>query len=1053
MKITDAAIGHRTTVLVFLVLIVFLGTASYLTVPREAFPEIEIPVIAVSTRYSDVAPAEIENNITVKIEKELKGLSDVEHISSTSRRGSSTIFVEFAPKVRSKDALQRVRDKVDEAKGEIPDEADEPKVSEIDITTFPIMMVSVHGPVGLVKLKEIAEDLEGPFEGIPGVLDAEVSGGLTRQIRILVDRTRLAAYQIPVSRFLSLIKAEERSVSAGLLKMGDFQLSVRVPGEFENPAQIFNLILDTRDGKPIYLSDVATVEDAFEDRTSIARFDGRDSVSIAIRKRSGENIIRIADQVKAIIEEARPRLPTGVEIATSLDHSRTIRILVADLENNMFTALVLVVVVLMLFLGLRTSLIVAMAIPFSMMITMAILSLVGLTLNFIVLFSLVLALGMMVDNSIVIVENIYRHRQEGLGRVEAAKVAAAEVGWPVITSTLTTLAAFTPMLFWPGLMGQVMGYLPRTLIIALSASLFVALVVNPTIAVLVMPREVNKSGALGRRPAWYLRAYAPILRAALRFRLATVLVAGLAVAGAFWAFARFNGKVQFFPSTDPDKASINITGPVGMRLEKTDALAREAEAAVTGFDNVQYLVTNVGSGAGDIRDMLFGAEAGSIDQKAGISIDFVDYAERRTPSQATIVELRQRLADLVGAEVKVEESEQGPPTGAPVNIEISGPDYRLLKGLTAEVKAVVAQVPGITNLKDDLEEATPELRLVANRARMPLFGLNTAVVGTTVKASNNGQVVGTYREGDDEYDIVVRMPEALRRSVADLEALTIAGPQGEAVPISTVTRQEYTSGLGTIRRKDHERVITVSADALPGYNGREVLHAVQAALRPVEAKLPDRFQISYTGEREEEEKARRFLSKAGVVAVLLIAMVLVTQFNSLALMFIILISVVLSWIGVFTGLTITGLPFGVIMGGVGLISLAGVVVNNAIVLTDYTQKLRRRGLDLFEAVIRAGQTRLRPVLLTAITTIMGLVPMALGFNFCLRTATFCFRSETSQWWRQMSVVIIFGLAFSTLFTLVVLPVLYTLFEQARQALRGPRAESAEPSTTPQDAGT
>jgi multidrug efflux pump len=1050
MSLVDRAIDHRQTVMVLIVLVAFLGVVTYLSIPREAFPEIQIPYIIVNTRCAGVAPADVESSVTLEIEKKLKSLSDVEHITSSSREGSSAIIIEFSPDMDSDKALQRVRDKVAEAKSLLPADADEPTLSEIDVSQFPVLMVNVHGQASLVKLKEIAEALQDRIEGIKGVLSADLSGELTRQIRVLVDRDRLAAYQIPVPRFLALIQSEEKNVTGGLLKGSNFQLSVRVPGEFASPLDIFGLILETRDGKPIYLSDVATVVDTFEDRLSIARFDGKPCVTLAVRKRSGENIIRIAKEVRAIIDAAQPLLPAGVKISTSLDSSKTIRKLVADLENSLATAVIFIVLSLVLFLGFRASLIVAVAIPLSALISIAVIASLGMTLNMIVLFSLILALGMMVDNSIVIVENIYRHREEGLGRIEAAKVATREVFWPVVTSQLTTIAAFAPMLFWPGIMGKVMGYLPRTVIITLVASLVVALLMNPAIAVAWMPRRIRRAGHRGTQhvadpPAakatstpfsgtLLVRAYTPIIRGALRVRWLTVLIALAALVGSMAAFGRYNGQVEFFPRTDPNEAAITLKGSPGMRLEATDALARRAEAATEGFDNIQYTVTGVGAGAAGAREMLFGG-AGGADHQARVSIDFTDFDTRQTPAVQTIAAIRTRLADLAGAEVKVEEQQMGPPTGTAVNIELSGPDYRVLADWMRRVKAAVATVPGVTNVRDDLEEVKPELRITVDRRRAALLGVNTAAVAATIRASLSGLVVGTYREGEDDYDIVVRLPEESRRRVADLDAVTIASPTGAAIPISAVTRREYVSGLGTIRRKDHARVITVSADSLPGYNNRTVLMAAQAAVAPLVAQLPPGYTVQYTGEREEQQKASDFLAKAGIVALLLIALILVTEFNSLALPFIILISVVCSWIGVFAGLTITGMPFGVIMGGIGVIALAGVVVNNAIVLIDYTEQLRRRGLGTFEAALRAGQTRLRPVLLTAIASIVGLLPMALGWNLDVLRLTFTTRSETAQFWRQMAVVTIFGLAVATALTLVVVPVLYTYFEQVRDRLR------------------
>ncbi|HOI56386.1 MAG TPA: efflux RND transporter permease subunit, partial [Phycisphaerae bacterium] len=486
MIISDTSIKHRTTVVVLMILIAVVGAYSYVTLPREAAPDIQIPIIIVTTTYPGVAPGDIENLVTYEIEKKLKNLSDVDEMTSTSTEGVSTVAIKFLPNTDIDDALQKVRDKVDQAKPEMPNDIDEPSITEINISEFPIMLLNVHGPGGLVMLKEIAEDLQDDIEKIEGVLEAQITGDLTRQIRVEVDPYRLAAYRIPVSELFARIAAENQNVSGGTIDMPDAKYSARVEGEFADPRDIYDLIIDPRDGRPLYLSDVAVVRDTFEDRKSYSRFNGAESITVSVVKRAGANIVDIADQVRGVVARYRGRLPEAIQIDVSLDQSQFVDMMVADLENNMLSGLILVVLVLMIVMGVRNSILVALAIPFSMMITFAMLTALGITMNMIVLFSLILVVGMLVDNAIVIVENCYRHMQEGMPRVQAAMKATSEVAWPVITSTLTTVAAFVPLLAWPDIIGDFMSYLPKTVIVALVASLFVAMVINPTLCAIFL---------------------------------------------------------------------------------------------------------------------------------------------------------------------------------------------------------------------------------------------------------------------------------------------------------------------------------------------------------------------------------------------------------------------------------------------------------------------------------------------------------------------------------------------------------------------------------------
>jgi len=1042
MIISDTAIRHRTTVFVLMVIIAFAGVASYVTLPREAAPDVQIPYITVTTTYTGVAPADMENLVTSEIEKKLASISGIDEIRSQSTEGMSSILVKFLPSTDLKDARQRVRDKVDEAKGDMPDDIDEPVVDEINVSEFPIMLLNIHGPCGLLKLKDIADDLQDDIEGIEGVLEARMSGELVRQIRVEVDPYRLAAYRIPVVSLFDTIARENRNVSGGSIDVTEAEFSVRVEGEFKTPGEMFNLIIHEVGGRPVYLNDVAVIRDAFEDRRSISRFDGQESITLSVIKRAGENVPRIADEVKALIAGVRPTLPSGTQIEVTMDVSKTINLMVNDLENNMITGFLLVIAVLMVSIGLRNSALVATAIPFSMLITFAVLQAFGITLNMIVLFSLILVLGMLVDNAIVIVENIYRHMQEGTPRIRAAMEATGEVAWPVITSTLTTLGAFVPLLFWTGIMGEFMVFLPKTVIVALLASLFVAMVINPTLSsVFINPAGRKAPRAEDKAGRWIIERYRGVLQRLLRpgYRVAVVLVAFACLGASVGLFRLLNWKFELFPEGDPAVAQVSITMPVGTRLEATDAVARQVEKVVQqhvftdGADperNIKHVTANVGSGGTSAEAFLSGGGA-TQEHKAQISIEFLDFENRDVPSRRTVEALRAKLSGMPGVLVKVDVEKEGPPTGKPVEIELSGDQYDRLVPLADRVKAIVSEIPGVADLDDDYDTGKPELRVVVDRQRARLMDLSTGQVAEAVKAAVNGLEVGKYREGNDDYDIVLRLPERFRRRIEDIEALTVPTADGTPVPLRAVGHIDYTTGLASIKRTDEKRTISVSSDVAPGANSNDILKDARRRLAALD--LPSGYQIAFRGEQEEQEEAQAFLLKAGVFAILLIALILVTQFNSVALPLVILLSVVLSWIGVFLGLTITGKPFGVIMTGVGVISLAGVVVNNSIVLIDYTEKLRARGLALMDAVVQAGMTRLRPVLLTAVTTILGLMPMVLGWNLDFRDLAFHLKSESSAWWGPMASAVVFGLAVATVLTLVVVPVVYVMLDRVRAA--------------------
>jgi multidrug efflux pump len=1027
--LTDAAIRNRTTIGVLVLLIVLAGSFSYITLPREGPPDVDIPFVIVSTSYEGVAPEDVESSITIKVENELSGMKGVKEVTSSSAEGISVISIEFEPNMEIEDALQRVRDKVDLAKADLPQEAEEPVIREVSVSEWPIMVVNLTGPISIVRLKEIADRLEEAIEqNIDGVLNVSVIGGREREIRLEIDQDLVAAYGLTVPEILSLVPSENVNISAGGLETPVTKFNVRVPAEFVDPEEVDHLVLAVRDGKPVYLSNVARVRDTFKDRAGFSRLDGVESVSLSIQKRVGANIIPIADAVQALLDEARLQAPRGVEFHVTVDQSGEIRMMVSDLENNIISGLILVVAVLVLFMGWRTSLIVALAIPLSMLISFAVVQLLGLTLNMIVLFGLIMALGMLVDNAIVIVENIYRYTELGYDRVHAAMRGTGEVAWPVITSTATTIAAFAPLLFWPDIMGDFMSYLPMTLIITLSSSLFVAMVINPTVCSLVAKSSRRRQEAAEHREGAFIRAYRRLLHAALDHRFATITCALLLLVGTLMLFGKYNSGMELFPEIDPAVGQVNIRCPQGTNISRTNQLARLAEERVRDAigPDLKYLVANVGDSGSD--ESSFSQSAGG-PHEAVLRLSFHDFEDRKRPSADALEDVRKVLTDFAGAEVKIDKQEEGPPTGAPVTVRVIGENFATLQEISERARRIVAKVPGVINLRSDFEGARPELTFHVDRRKAMLLGVNTAVVGNFLKTAVFGYKVGIYRQFNDEYDITVRLPEDQRTQIEDLLRLRVPNAAGKAVPLSSLGDFDYAGGFGTIRRLNRKRLITLTADNAEGTNSEKVLKDVQDALAALE--VPAGYEVEYAGENEEREKSMAFLTKAFAVAVLLIVMILVMQFNTLAVPAIIMTTVLLSLIGVLVGLLVCRMPFGIIMTGVGVISLAGVVVNNAIVLLDYTRQLQGRGMALIEAAVQAGATRLRPVLLTATTTILGLIPMATGVSLDIHSLSISMRSESSQWWEGMAIAVIFGLGFATILTLIVVPTLYvTLYRIA-----------------------
>ena len=1092
-RLTSLAVDHPTSVLVLTAIIILGGLVSYFRIPKESMPEITVPFVAVNTLYSGVAPEDVETLITRPLEEELNEIADVQEITSTSVEGYSSILIEFTAGMDMTEALQLVRERVDIAKPEIPDAAEEPMILEFNLSEFPIMQVNVAGEYSLRRLKEVAEDLQERIELIPSVLEVTLSGGVEREVQVNVDLAKLQFYGLAFDDVIEAIAEENLTIPGGTIDVGEREYLVRVPGEFEETAPIEDIVVWAPGDRPVYVRDIADVEFGFKDRDSFARLDGNPVVTLGIVKRTGENIIETSDAVKRAIREAESDFPATTVVKITSDQSEEIRSMVSSLENNIISGLILVVAVLLFFLGIANASFVGIAIPLSMLLSFSIMQLIGFSMNMVVLFSLILALGMLVDNAIVVVENIYRFMEQGYERKEAAKLATAEVAMPVIAATGTTLAAFAPMAFWPGIIGEFMAYLPLTLIITLSASLFVALVVNPTVCSLFMKLDGETAPGLTPAARWTLigaavlafltavisqpfaavtlaltvaalwslhhwvlrrighwfqeaalpaviRRYERSLRWALAHRFRVMAGMGGVLVGSILLFGMFNAGIEFFPEDiPPETVYVRVEMPPGTRAEATDEVVRRVErelAALPVTGDFESVVSTVGSSGSQGS----GADEGTI------AVNFVDFEIRERDSFESLELMRNTVGQgVAGAEITVEKPQDGPGSGPPVSIEIAGEDEKVLQRLADDAYRLLANAPvarKLDGLESDLADARPELRIDVDRERAALFGLSTAEVGATVRSAILGTEVSEFRYGEEEYDIVVRLAPRYRDHLDALSDLTVVTEEGHHVPLSSVAEWRVDESYSGINRKDLERVATISADVRSGYNANAVLEEVRAELAGFESGLPAGYLLQYTGQQEDQQESQAFLFGAFLMALMLIALILVSQFDSVLRPVIILSSVLLSTVGVLLGLLVFRMPFGVIMSGVGVISLAGVVVNNAIVLVDYIGILRKRdGLSEHESLVVGGLTRFRPVMLTAITTVMGLTPLAIGLNFDFKglftalNPNLFWGGEQAAWWGPMAIAVIAGLTFATFLTLVMVPVMHSLTDDLGHFLR------------------
>lgn len=1116
--VSSLSVNNRTSVVILTLIITFLGIFAYRTMPKESFPEIVIPTVYVGTAYPGNSPVDMENLITRPIEKEIKSINNLKDVSSTSIQDFSSIVVEFNPNVDISKALQDVKDAVDKAKSELPSDLDrDPDVLEINTSEFPIMNVNISGNYTEQELKKYGEFLEDEIEKLSEISSADLSGTIEREIQINADLYKMESNGVTFSDISSAVSDENVTISGGNILSGDYRRTLRIAGEFTDPMQLEDVIVKTENNNIVYLRDVASVNDTYKERESYARSNKLPVVTINVVKRSGENLLDASDKIKGLIEEVKiNRFPEDLQVTITNDQSKATRSQVDNLENSIISGVILVVLVLMFFLGFRNALFVGIAIPLSMFISFLVLNSLGVTLNLMVLFSLILALGMLVDNGIVVVENIYRLMQEGKSPVRAAKEGVGEVAWPIITSTATTLAAFLPLAFWDDIIGEFMKYLPITLIIVLSSSLFVALIINPVLTALFMKiQDVDEKKpvkkpmivaavltflaivcyfitwialgnllflgalltifnvfALRRAIRWFQNVFLVKLENmyenTLHFALrginpyfffggtALLLVVSLVLLGIRAP------KILFFPDNQPALISIYMEKPIGTDIEATNDFVHKLEddlfELLEPYESIiESVITQIGEGTGD---PLEGPSQATTPHKAKITIGFEEYQFREGVNTNEVMEKIRNLAEgYPGVLVTVDKQRNGPPVGKPINIEVSGENFDQLITFVNRLRENINEsgIQGIEELKSDLELGNPELIIDIDREKARRFGLSTSTIANELRTALFGLEVSKFKEGEDDYPIQLRLSEEYRYDIGALLNKKISfrdkfGNQKE-IPISSVASLEYSSTYGSVKRKDLERVITLFSNVNDGFNATEINNDIKRLVQDFD--IPEGVNVSFTGEQEEQAKSAEFLTRALLISISLIFLIIVAQFNSVTTPFIIMASVIFSTIGVFLGLVAFNMNFVIIMTGIGIISLAGVVVNNAIVLIDYTNLVRERRREelnipegeflakseLLDSIIQGGKIRLRPVLLTAVTTVLGLIPLALGMNidfYGLLSSfdpKFYIGGDNADFWGPMAWTVIFGLTFATFLTLVIVPVMYLLADKLNSIAR------------------
>ena len=1104
--LSNFSLKNRITVVLIFILLVILGAGAYNNLPKESYPEVEQSTVFVGTPYPGNSPTDIENLITRPIEKEINTISEIKEIRSNSIQGFSTIVAEFVSGTDIEYAKSKVKDAVDKAKINLPtDLPRESDVYEISFSDFPVMSVTLSGEYSIEKLESYGEILKDELEKISDVSKVEIAGVEEKEIAIMVNPFELEARNLSFSDIENAVKYENISVSGGNLLENNMRRSVRLIGEFNQIEDIENIIISNKKDKIFFLKDIAEIRFGYKEIESYTRLSGKPVVSVDVSKRSGTNLLLLNDKVNDAINEVKSFIPNDIDVIIVNNQSQNTKEQVSTLENSIFSGVILVVLVLMFFLGVRNALFVGLSIPLSMCISFIILQLFGITVNMMILFSLVISLGLLVDNGIVVTENIYRFLEKGYSKIEATKLGIGEIALPIITSTATTLAVFVPLAFWPGLTGKFMSYLPIGIIVTLLSSLFVALVINPVMISYLMKIEDNKGKDFKKyiknvsilaiigfafilfNIYWvgnilifislfilsnyyvfvplskvfrekYLKSlenkYSKLLSYLLLNRRPyfVLLFSILLLIGTFQLLQIYPPKILFFPENRPNYINVFLELPVGTDIEETNNFTKIIEKEVNKSTSeysgiIESIVTYVGKRTLNENDP---SALGMRDtpNRARININFYEFEKRNGINTIDVLEkLRNDINDYPGVSITYGKDRKGPPVGGEISIQITGPDFQELISQVENMRKYIndSNIPGIEKLGLDLSTRKPELLIDFDRDRLRRYGLSTGMLANELRTSLFGKEISKYKVGEDEYKIQLRLADQYRYDINKLlnKNITFRNQSNGItyqVPISSFASVKMSNTFSSVKRKDLDKSITISSNVISGYNPTEVNSKIDMILKNY--PLPNGYSYKFGGEQQEQEEEMAFLSNAFMIALFLVFIIIVAQFNKIITPLIIMSSIILSTIGVFLGLLIFNMDFVVVMTMIGVISLIGIVVNNAIVLIDFIELNRKRKMigkkvqlsveEIMECIAEAGRTRLRPVILTALTTILGLMPLAIGMNFDFVSffkfyqVNFYLGGDNMVFFGPIAWAIIFGLSFATFLTLLVIPSMYLI---------------------------
>ena len=1024
-NIIAAAVHHSRALLSILVLVLIAGLGSYLTIPKESKPDINIPIVYVSMHHDGISPEDAERLLVRPMEQELRTIEGIKEMRSRAETSNASVLLEFDAGFDVDLAMREVRQAIDLVKPDLPDETDEPTAHEVNVGLFPVLVVTLAGDVPERTLLRLARDLQDELEAMPGVLEADIVGDRKEMLEVLVDPVRLETYNISQEELVRAVTRNNQLIAAGSMDTGKGRFAIKVPGLFENAKDVLDLPIKSVGDGVITLADITTVRRTFRDATSYARINGQPGVTLEIKKRLGENVIATIDEVRALVTERAKSWPVGVQVNFIQDESRNIRRMLDDLQNNVLSAILLVMIVVVAALGLRTAGLVGLAIPASFLFGILILDAMGLTVNIVVLFALILAVGMLVDGAIVVTEYADRKLAEGLHRKDAYILAAQRMAWPIIASTATTLAAFMPLIFWPGVVGEFMKFLPITLVMTLTGSLLMALIFVPTLGGLMgkagsankevlAALAVSEGGDVRQLPG-LTGLYARILWVLIRRPILVLLSAIVILISVYVAYFSQGKGVEFFPNVEPEQSLIHVHARGNLSTLEKDVLVREVEGQLMTLPGIRTVYARTGGSAR--------GEDQAQDVIGTIFVEFADWDKRPTSAQL-MADVRQRTAHLAGVWVEPREPDVGPPTGKDIQIEFRSRFPEKLAPLVAQFRDKLETIDGLLDVEDSRALPGIEWQVRVDRAQAGRFNADILTVGKVVQLVTNGIKVGEYRpdDADEEVEIRLRFPDQYR-NIDQLDMLRVQTSHGQ-VPISNFVERSPQQRSGLLRRSDGQRVNKVQASVADGLLPDDKVNEIRAwmATQAFDGDVDIRFR----GADRDQKEAAAFLQKAFGVALFVMVIILITQFNSFYHALLILTAVIMSTVGVMAGLIITGQSFGIVMTGIGVIALAGIVVNNNIVLIDTYARLVKSGMEPMEAVVRTGTQRLRPVMLTTITTIFGLLPMVFQINIDFVTRDISIGAPSTQWWVQLSTAVAFGLSFATILTLFVTPSLLAL---------------------------